>query len=309
MSWTTSENRGASQRNFPRRARTSIESITIAPQSRAPMRLISRCRLGQGAGYRKNIPPPASPSISSSAARMSCHPREASVSFEAFRRFAEIANDQNRWVHKIPESPDWALAVQTLGRIPSYRDNKLHEPKMSRGARLCARHRTMRKSMELADSTLVVPRVALGICAPGGRRVLLGLQQRGRGAVMNDTHLRCTLRPRRRASACGAVPLRGRFIEARRAVRRRGHAAASTCERRGLRKVPAERLSERRGSMSDSHLPNLAIAQSPRARHIRENIFVAISEAERGLAIPVKFGNIVVQNHLLILRQRLRMLL
>ena len=42
----------------------------------------------------------------------------------------------DRWVHKIPESPDWALAVQTLGGIASYREVlKLREPKMTRKLR------------------------------------------------------------------------------------------------------------------------------------------------------------------------------
>src|SRR5271168_3616052 len=79
--------------------------------------------------------------------------------FEAFRRFAEIADDHDRWVHKIPESPDWALAVQTLGGIPSYREIiKLREPVMSRRLRdaLRSAQEAMRNSMELADSTLVV---------------------------------------------------------------------------------------------------------------------------------------------------------
>ena len=94
-----------------------------------------------------------------------------SMNFENFktglkRRFAEIADDHDRWIHKIPESPDWALAVQTLGGIPSYREIiKLQEPKMSRRLREALRvaQDAMRRSMELADSTLVVRELGNGV--------------------------------------------------------------------------------------------------------------------------------------------------
>ncbi|MGH7917716.1 MAG: hypothetical protein ACREQE_09620, partial [Candidatus Binataceae bacterium] len=35
--------------------------------------------------------------------------------FESFFPFVAIADDHDRWIHRIPESSDWALAVQTLG--------------------------------------------------------------------------------------------------------------------------------------------------------------------------------------------------
>jgi oligoribonuclease NrnB/cAMP/cGMP phosphodiesterase (DHH superfamily) len=86
--------------------------------------------------------------------------------FEAFRPFAEIADDHDRWVHKLAESPDWALAVQTLGGMVSYREFlRLREVKMSRRLRDAFRsgQEAMRRSIELADSTLVVRPLPNGV--------------------------------------------------------------------------------------------------------------------------------------------------
>src|SRR5579863_9571537 len=47
---------------------------------------------------------------------------EARANFERFEPFALIADDHDRWVHHIAASPDWALAVQTLGGMASYRE-------------------------------------------------------------------------------------------------------------------------------------------------------------------------------------------
>jgi oligoribonuclease NrnB/cAMP/cGMP phosphodiesterase (DHH superfamily) len=49
-----------------------------------------------------------------------------------FAPFAALADDHDRWVHQIPGSEDWALAVQTLGGIESYQEIiRLEEPVMS----------------------------------------------------------------------------------------------------------------------------------------------------------------------------------
>src|SRR5215472_1379471 len=72
--------------------------------------------------------------------------------FASFFPFVEIADDHDRWVHQIPESPDWALAVQTLGGIASYREiMKLQEPVLTRrlAAALATGQEAMRKSVEL----------------------------------------------------------------------------------------------------------------------------------------------------------------
>ncbi|HVN63650.1 MAG TPA: hypothetical protein VMT58_03355, partial [Candidatus Binataceae bacterium] len=93
-------------------------------------------------------------------------PAARRAAFEAFAPFALIADDHDRWVHKIQESPDWALAVQTLGGMASYREIlKLREPEMSR--RLHAAFETgrdaMRRSIELARSTMVDRKLGNGI--------------------------------------------------------------------------------------------------------------------------------------------------
>ncbi|HKV54875.1 MAG TPA: hypothetical protein VJN94_09545 [Candidatus Binataceae bacterium] len=78
--------------------------------------------------------------------------------YESFRPFAEIADDHDRWVHRVPGSADWALAVQTLGGIESYREIiALREPVMSRRlkAALDAGRGAMDKSFEIAQATMV----------------------------------------------------------------------------------------------------------------------------------------------------------
>src|SRR5205085_2436362 len=53
--------------------------------------------------------------------------------YQNFAPFADLADDHDRWIHRIPGSADWALAVQTLGGIESYREIvRLREPIMSR---------------------------------------------------------------------------------------------------------------------------------------------------------------------------------
>ncbi len=78
--------------------------------------------------------------------------------FEGFFPFVEIADDHDRWVHKIPASSDWALAVQTLGGTASYREiARLDRPEMSKrlASALEAGQEGMKKSLELARATQV----------------------------------------------------------------------------------------------------------------------------------------------------------
>jgi len=78
--------------------------------------------------------------------------------FEKFFPFVAIADDHDRWIHQVPESADWALAVQTLGGIDSFREiARLNEPVMSRRLRLAfeAGKKAMDKSLDLAHATMV----------------------------------------------------------------------------------------------------------------------------------------------------------
>src|ERR1700722_14546822 len=73
--------------------------------------------------------------------------------FEKFYPFVAIADDHDRWIHQVPESADWALAVQTLGGTDSFREiTRLGEPVMSRRLRLAfeAGKKEMGKSLDLA---------------------------------------------------------------------------------------------------------------------------------------------------------------
>jgi oligoribonuclease NrnB/cAMP/cGMP phosphodiesterase (DHH superfamily) len=79
-------------------------------------------------------------------------------SLQSFFPIIDMADDHDRWVHRIPQSRDWALAVQTLGSMESYREMlKLGGPTMTRPLSLALESgkRAMRQSMELAQSTLV----------------------------------------------------------------------------------------------------------------------------------------------------------
>ena len=168
--------------------------------------------------------------------------------FESFRRFAEIADDHDRWIHKIPESPDWALAVQTLGGIPSYREIiKLQEPKMSRRLREALRvaQDAMRRSMELADSTLVLRPLSNGVtirtacCFGYSSEVAAHLYENTTQTVIALFDLRSQGVSLRRSPDCEVdlSKLAEQFGGG-------GHAAASGFMTPELRKVPAERLSE-----------------------------------------------------------------
>jgi len=78
--------------------------------------------------------------------------------FEKFFPFVAIADDHDRWIHQVPESADWALAVQTLGGTDSFREiTRLSEPVMSRRLRIAfeAGKKAMDKSLGLAHSTMV----------------------------------------------------------------------------------------------------------------------------------------------------------
>src|SRR5258708_3832720 len=96
-------------------------------------------------------------------------PERARAEFETFQPFVMIADDHDRWIHKIPESSEWPLAVQTLGGISSYRQLlKLREPRMSRKLRSAfeSGQDAMRRSLELAHAPMVDRKPGKGTTLP-----------------------------------------------------------------------------------------------------------------------------------------------
>ncbi len=169
-------------------------------------------------------------------------------SFEAFGAFAEIADDHDRWVHRIPESPDWALAVQTLGGIASYREIlKLREPRMTRRLRdaLQAGRDGMRRSIELADTTRVDRTLGNGItvrsacCFGYSSEVAAHLYKGASRTVVALFDLRSQGVSLRRSPDCDVD-----LAKLAEAFGGGGHEAASGFSLPDLRRVPAERLSE-----------------------------------------------------------------
>jgi oligoribonuclease NrnB/cAMP/cGMP phosphodiesterase (DHH superfamily) len=76
---------------------------------------------------------------------------------QSFFPIIDFADDHDRWVHRLDQSRDWALAVQTLGSMESYRELlKLGGPLMTRplSQALESGKRAMRQSMDLARSTV-----------------------------------------------------------------------------------------------------------------------------------------------------------
>ncbi|HUY26697.1 MAG TPA: hypothetical protein VMV27_04695 [Candidatus Binataceae bacterium] len=180
-------------------------------------------------------------------ARDTMPPRQREA-FENFARFAAIADDHDRWVHKIPGSADWALAVQTLGGMNSYREIlRLGEPVMTRRLRaaLAAGKEGMQKSVELARATMVDRMLANGIkvrtacCFGYSSEVAANLYDGQHRTVVALFDLRSQGVSLRRSADCDvnlAVLAEG--------FGGGGHAAASGFAIADLRRLPAERLAE-----------------------------------------------------------------
>lgn len=184
-------------------------------------------------------------------------PAERRAAFEAFAPFALIADDHDRWIHKIPESPEWALAVQTLGGIASYREIlKLKEPAMSR--RLRAAFETgrdaMRRSIELARSTLVDRKLANGITVRGAccfgysSEVAANLYAGQHRMVVALFDLRSQGVSLRRSADCEVD-----LSTLAREYGGGGHPAASGFSHPDLRRLPAERLADLLGERLTRH--------------------------------------------------------
>ena len=168
--------------------------------------------------------------------------------FESFFPFVEIADDHDRWVHRIPESPDWALAVQTLGGIASYREiMKLEEPVMTRrlATALASGQEAMRKSVELARATMV------------DRELPNGIKVRTACCFGYSSEVAAHLYEGQHRTVVALFDLRSQGISLRRSADSDvnlatiaesfgggGHAAASGFALAELRRLPAERLAE-----------------------------------------------------------------
>jgi oligoribonuclease NrnB/cAMP/cGMP phosphodiesterase (DHH superfamily) len=175
-------------------------------------------------------------------------PERQRAEFEAFQPFAMIADDHDRWVHRIAESADWALAVQTLGGASSYREIlKLREPRMSRKLRGAfeSGQDAMSRSVELANATMVDRQLGNGIkvrtacCFGYSSEVAAHLYKGQTQTVVALFDLRSQGVSLRRSADCEVdlSVLAQHFGGG-------GHAAASGLMIPDLRRLPAERLAE-----------------------------------------------------------------
>jgi oligoribonuclease NrnB/cAMP/cGMP phosphodiesterase (DHH superfamily) len=175
-------------------------------------------------------------------------PDRQRVEFEAFLPFVMIADDHDRWIHKIPESSEWALAVQTLGGSSSYREIlKLREPRMSRKLRAAfeSGQDAMRRSVELAHATMVDRPLDNGItvrtacCFGYSSEVAAHLYKGQTRTVVALFDLRSQGVSLRRSSDCDVdLSILAQHYGGG------GHAAASGFTLPDLRRLPAERLAE-----------------------------------------------------------------
>ncbi len=176
---------------------------------------------------------------------MPARKREA---FETFAPFAMIADDHDRWIHKIRESADWALAVQTLGGMNSYREIlRLREPVMTRRLRaaLEAGKEGMQKSVDLARATMVDRMLKTGIkvrtacCFGYSSEVASHLYDGQHRTVVALFDLRSQGVSLRRSPDCDVnLALLAEGFGGG------GHEAASGFAIADLRRLPAERLAE-----------------------------------------------------------------
>jgi oligoribonuclease NrnB/cAMP/cGMP phosphodiesterase (DHH superfamily) len=171
-----------------------------------------------------------------------------SRSYENFRPFAELADDHDRWIHRVPGSADWALAVQTLGGIESYREIiRLREPMMSRKlkAALEIGRSAMGKSLEVANATMVERplgnglRVRSACCIGYSSEVASRLYEGQNRTIIALFDLRSLGVSLRRSADC-AVDL----SELAQHFGGGGHPAAAGFAVDELKRAPAERLAQ-----------------------------------------------------------------
>ena len=170
-------------------------------------------------------------------------------SLEDFFPIVQLADDHDRWVHRLPESPQWALAVQTLGGAESYREiMRLRSPVMSRklARALEAGRQAMQQSLKLARSTLTERALSNGLllraacCVGYSSEVAAELYEDQHQAVIALFDMRSQGVSLRRSVDC-AVDL----SELARSLGGGGHAAAAGFAMDELKRAPAEKLVER----------------------------------------------------------------
>jgi oligoribonuclease NrnB/cAMP/cGMP phosphodiesterase (DHH superfamily) len=175
-------------------------------------------------------------------------PAARARAFEEFAPFAAIADDHDRWIHRIPESNDWALAVQTLGGPESYREIlRLREPRMTRKLRaaLEAGREAMARSLELARATMVDRRLANGLkvrsacCFGYSSEVAAALYEGQSRTVIALFDLRSQGVSLRRSADCEVD-----LSALARGFGGGGHPAAAGFATSDLKRAPAERLAE-----------------------------------------------------------------
>jgi oligoribonuclease NrnB/cAMP/cGMP phosphodiesterase (DHH superfamily) len=168
--------------------------------------------------------------------------------YETFQPFVEIADDHDRWIHRVPDSADWALAVQTLGGIESYREIiRLREPVMSRKlkASLETGRAAMAKSVEIANATIVERPLANGLrlrsacCVGYSSEVASKLYEGQNQTIIALFDLRSLGVSLRRSADCEVD-----LSEVARRFGGGGHPAAAGFAVDELKRAPAERLAQ-----------------------------------------------------------------
>lgn len=174
------------------------------------------------------------------------HDEEALRAGQGFARFVDLADDHDRWIHQIPESEDWALAVQTLGGIESYRDIiQLEQPIMTRRLRAALEEgrAAMQRSLEIARTTIVERTLGNGLslcsacCMGYSSEVAAKLYEERHRTVIALFDLRSLGVSLRRSADCDVD-----LSELARHFGGGGHAAAAGFSVAEVKRAPAERL-------------------------------------------------------------------
>jgi uncharacterized protein len=174
---------------------------------------------------------------------------------ESFAPFVAIADDHDRWIHRIAESEDWALAVQTLGGIDSYREIiRLETPVMSRRLKsaLEAGRAAMARSFEIAQTTMVERALGNGLnlriacCIGYSSEVAAKLYAEQHKTIIALFDLRSLGVSLRRSADCEVD-----LSALARHFGGGGHAAAAGFVVDDVKRAPAERLAELLGRELD----------------------------------------------------------
>jgi oligoribonuclease NrnB/cAMP/cGMP phosphodiesterase (DHH superfamily) len=197
-----------------------------------------------------------------------------SQSYESFEPFVELADDHDRWIHRIPSSADWALAVQTLGGLESYREIiRLHEPIMSRKlkAALETGRTAMGKSLEVANATLVERPLGNGLlvrsacCIGYSSEVASKLYEGQNQTIIALFDLRSLGVSLRRSADC-AVDL----SQLAQHFGGGGHPAAAGFAVDELKRAPAERLARLLGEQLEARTSKREVRNASEDRNERE---------------------------------------